>query len=82
MCYIVISLLVPGSEEDECYEVEYQTVFECSNIVNEDFLKSEFARISAPAIGLSIRSGFYKHYINAGRITTCNFAINQFRTIQ
>lgn len=48
-----ITLVAPSGLQKEVvrYIVEYHTVFECSNSVDENFLKSEFAKISAPAIG-------------------------------
>lgn len=42
--------LSPGSEVVIC-NIEFHAVFECSNIIDQTFLDSEFAKISAPAIG-------------------------------
>lgn len=40
----------PGAEVVKC-NIIFHTVFECSAIIDQNFLKSEFAKISAPAIG-------------------------------
>lgn len=38
--------------------VEYHTVFECSHGIDENFLRTEFGRISAPAIGFPFVRAF------------------------
>ena len=39
-------------------EVEFHTIFECSNKIDGEFLKSDFAKISAPAIGFPFVRSF------------------------
>jgi preprotein translocase subunit SecB len=46
-----------GTEIIHC-NVEYHTVFECNSPVDDKFLKSEFGRISAPAIGFPFVRAF------------------------
>lgn len=46
-----------GTEVVHC-TVIYHTVFECSSPIDDKFLKSEFGRISAPAIGFPFVRAF------------------------
>jgi preprotein translocase subunit SecB len=49
----LIDLITNSEDESEIihFKVEYHTVFECSSSIDSKFLTTEFAKISAPAIG-------------------------------
>lgn len=47
----LIKVQTPYASEVVNIDVEYHTVFECSTKIDDEFLKSEFSSISAPAIG-------------------------------
>jgi len=40
------------------FQVEFHTVFQCSENITQDFLNSEFSKISAPAIGFPYLRAF------------------------
>lgn len=64
-----VDLTFDSEEHDEIYvlTVEYHVVFECSTNVNEGFLESDFAKISAPAIGFPYLRAFISTFsIQAG----------------
>lgn len=46
-----VKLTVPFQHEVISIELEYHTVFDCSEPVEDEFLKTQFALVSAPAIG-------------------------------
>jgi preprotein translocase subunit SecB len=49
------------------FNVEFHTVFQCSENINEEFLNSEFSKISAPAIGFPYLRAFVSNLsIQAG----------------
>ena len=56
----IVDLTFDSLEHDEIYDlsVEYHVLFECSANVNEEFLNSDFAKISAPAIGFPYLRAF------------------------
>jgi preprotein translocase subunit SecB len=49
----LIDLVTASGDNSETihFTVEYHTVFECSSSIDTKFLETEFAKISAPAIG-------------------------------
>lgn len=49
--YVQLDAPSEGTDEFVHYDVEFHAVFECSQPVDGNFLSSEFAKISAPAIG-------------------------------
>lgn len=54
-----VELTIPSPDNSEFYflNTEYHTLFECAE-VNETFLESDFAKISAPAIGFPYLRSF------------------------
>jgi preprotein translocase subunit SecB len=64
-----VDLNFDSLEHDEIYDltVEYHVIFECSVNVNKEFLESDFAKISAPAIGFPYLRAFISTFsIQAG----------------
>jgi preprotein translocase subunit SecB len=55
-----VDLNFEGPDKEEIYDLtlEYHTVFECSMSITEDFLNSDFVKISAPAIGFPYLRAF------------------------
>lgn len=55
-----VDLNFEGQDKTEIFDlsIEYHTVFECSMSITEDFLSSDFAKISAPAIGFPYLRAF------------------------
>ena len=82
-----INLLIDIGEELIEIKVVYHTVFQCSTLINEDFLQTDFAKISAPAIGFPyVRSFISTITIQAGvppvilpSINFVQFAANEKR---
>lgn len=65
----LIDIVYENDERDEIYDlsVEYHTIFECDKVVTAEFLESDFAKISAPAIGFPYVRAFISNYtIQAG----------------
>lgn len=55
-----VALNFEAPEKDEIYDmsVEYHALFECSMNITEEFLNSDFVKISAPAIGFPYLRSF------------------------
>lgn len=55
-----VDLNFEGPENDEIFDmsVEYHALFECSMNITEEFLNSDFVKISAPAIGFPYLRSF------------------------
>lgn len=64
-----VDLTFDSIEHDEIYDisVEYHVIFESSDNVNDQFLESDFSKISAPAIGFPYLRSFISTFsIQAG----------------
>ena len=64
-----VDLSFDSIEHDEIYDitVEYHVLFECADNVNDQFLESDFSKISAPAIGFPYLRSFISTFsIQAG----------------
>jgi len=62
-----IDLVVGLQTESISYKIGYHAVFECSMAITSDFLNSDFAKISAPAIGFPyVRSFISTISVQAG----------------
>jgi len=55
-----IDLVQPTSHKDETMsiKIEFHTVFQCSDKIDESFMESDFVKISAPAIGFPYLRAF------------------------
>lgn len=53
-----ITTEIPFEHESLEIYIEFHTVFECSNKIDSAFLQSDFAKISAPAIGFPFVRSF------------------------
>jgi preprotein translocase subunit SecB len=49
---------IANGEEFVRFHVEFHTIFECSDVINDDFINSDFVKISAPAIGFPFVRSF------------------------
>lgn len=65
-----VDLNFEGPDNQEIFDmsVEYHAVFECSMSITEEFLKSDFVKISAPAIGFPYLRSFISTFSIQGGI--------------